>query len=97
MSGIACGIPLHPVFPACRAVWDSQLYVPLNAVRHPLWHTVYVSAANVLWEFRDRDCNGLFKYRNRRADRRFYPDMETACRRLVCARYRGKAVPCIAP
>lgn len=90
MSGIACGIPLHPVFSACRAIRNSQLYVPFHAVRNPLWHTVYVYAANVLWEFRDRDCNGLFQYRHRRADRRFYSDMEIACRRLVCACYGDK-------
>ena len=96
MPGIACRYPLQPVFPACRAVWDSQLYVSLNAVRHSLWHTVYVSAANVLWEFRDRDCNGLFQCRNRGFDRRFYSNMEIACRRLVCACYRGKADSCIA-
>lgn len=55
----------------------------------PLWHTVYVYAANVLWKFRDRDCNGLFQYHNRCADRRYNSDMEIACRRLACACYRG--------
>ena len=97
MPGIACRNSLQPVFSACRAIWNGQLSISLNAVRNPLWHTVYVSAANVLWEFRDRDCNGLFQYRNRRADRRYHSDMEIACRRLVCSRYRGKADPCIAP
>ena len=95
MSGIACGIPLHPVFSACRAIWDSQLYVSFHAVRIPLWHTVYVYAANVLWKFRDRDCNGLFQCRSRGFDRRFYPDMEIACCCLVCACYRGSSIYCI--
>ena len=63
----------------------------LYAVRDPLWHTVYVPAANVLWQFGDRACNGLFQYRHRRADRRRYPDMEAACCRLVCACYGGSA------
>ena len=76
MSGIACGIPLHPVFPACCTIWDGELYLPAYAVRDPLWHTVYVPGADILWQFRDRDRNGLFQYRNRRADRRLCPDME---------------------
>ena len=58
---------------------------------NPLWHTVYVSAADVLWQFGGRACNGLFQYRGRRADRRRYPDMEAACCRLVCACYGGSA------
>ena len=53
-------VPVQPVLSACRAVWDGQLYVPAYAVRDPLWHTVYVPAANVLWQFRDRDRNRLF-------------------------------------